>query len=519
MLYILPNTVVLQPQALIAICSTLFVSRLPAIPETVSASNIFNFALQCLSHPFVVAYFFDQVRESLQSGIRGILRHLLPVPNQPDGLSGGHIPTWPEAHMPGFGFDVHAERNYFGPQSLSEALRMAFPLASRLSHSITGYPRPLRPHLNPGNTYQVVQICELKYGDLWRENRRLPISEQRSDFHVRRQAVEQAFAMAGIDPVQDSVSINAWARDLNRRVGTTSTATPDPEDLFPTARPQISTWIDGDEADDDWGTARPRMNIPAPDPARITEEDLMNAVNNHTEQLVSSIVREGLINVYDTTAPAAQNEEAEPTEVLNSIEVTTLAEVVPVDPSPAAEVRTTTPSPGITRATTLGPLPPLPRPVRRPTEVDNDHDRDGFFPLPNRPIQARPWMEVFEDPEEPQTHRVTMLSNLPVEIVAIHGSALITSILMLPYDMYYHRMLARTFLQPGPLDLYRSRALDVVLAALPPVGTITGVRRIGMLVWNQAVMFGVQAGISAAICRAVQWVVLALGEEYGWGKV
>jgi hypothetical protein len=517
MLYILPNTVLLQPQALGAICSTLFVSRLPVIPASVSASNILNFALECLSHPFVVAYFFDQVRESLQSGIRGILRHLLPVPNQPDDLSGGHIPTWPEAYMPGFGFDVNAERNYFGPQNLSEALRMAFPLASRLSHSITGYPPPLRPHLNPGNTYQIVQICELKYGDLWRENRRLTISEQRSDFHVRRQAVEQAFAMAGIDPVQDSVSVNAWARDLNRRVGTTSTATPDPEDLFPTTRPQVATWVEGDEADDDWGTARPRMNIPAPDPIPVTVEDSTNTLN-HTEQPLST-AREGFIDASNTMVPAAQNEEAWPDEVISSIEVTTLAEVVPVDPSPAAEVRTTTPSPGITRATTLGPLPPLPRPVRRPTEVDNDHDRDGFFPLPNRPIQARPWMEVFEDPEEPQTHRVTMLSNLPVEIFAIHVSALITSILMLPYDMYYHRMLARTFLQPGPLDLYRSRALDVVLAALPAVDNISGVRRISMLVWNQAVMFGVQAGISAAICRAVQWVVLALGEEYGWGKV
>jgi hypothetical protein len=519
MLYILPNTLKLQPHTLFAIYNTLLVGRIPTLPESFSPSSIFRFAFQCLSHPFVVGYFFDQVRESLQSGIRGILRHLLPVPNEPDDLSGNHIPTWPQAYIPGFGFEVHAERKYSGPQNLSEAFRMAFPLASRLFHTITGYPPPLRPHLNPGNTDQMVQLCELKYGDLWRVNRRLTISARRSDFHVRRQAVEQAFAMAGIDPVQDSISINSWARDLNRRVGTTSTATPDPEDLLPTTTPEVATWVRAGEAEVDWGATRPRQNLPAvAEREPVTVEPFIFAATetDRPQQSVSDDA-EGFADMFNTIASATRNEEPEPNEVINSIEVTTLAEVVPVDFFPAAELGNATPSPGITRATTLEQA--LPRPVRRPTEIDSEHDRGDFFPLPNRPIQARPWTEVFEDPEDPQTHRVTMLSNLPMEIVALHGSALITSVLMLPYDMYYHRMLARAFLQSSLLDLYRSRALDVVLAALPPVGSITALSRIGMLVWNQAVVFGVQAGISATICRAVQWVILALSEEYGWGKV
>ena len=491
-----------------SVVTVLFVDESPKLPSSLDPKELAAFCFTCIVHPFVLAYLLDQLRESLQSGIHAILRHSVPTPNEPDITSGSHRITeaqlwhrdeeYLRACVPGFGADVDAKSRYYGPKSFSECLRMAFPGLSKAMHMITGYPPPVRPHLTPDTEEALKQLCDLRYGALWRENRQFTEAQRLPDSIVRRRAVEEALARTGIDPILDSISIDDWSsRWISDRFSEATTATPDPRDLFPAAR---------------------------------GIEDLLTSDPLFLE--MPSSMNELAVEGDNTPADAISGTTRQPEASINSLEAISspvlagTQEALPAMPLPPlpgsvsdAENPTLspTPTPGISRAHSLEHAPM--RRVRRPTETRIDTNSD-IFDFTSRPFESSSLLEdAVEEPDDPTHHRVTMLSNYPAEVFTLHASALLTSAIMLPFDMYYHRTLAGIFLGSPRITNPRGM-LKGLLPTHPWLGNNAKWYKGEFLVFkNLNLTFGLQAVISSLVWQGAKLFTLFMSSNYGWGKV
>ena len=78
-LHLIPSSLLLSPRTVLGLVSMFLVDEIPRLPETSTPKDLAIFAFSWLKHPFVFSYIFDQVRESVQSGIHAIIRSYLPV--------------------------------------------------------------------------------------------------------------------------------------------------------------------------------------------------------------------------------------------------------------------------------------------------------------------------------------------------------------------------------------------------------------------------------------------------------
>lgn len=456
-----------------------------------------------------MSYLLDRIRESLQSGLHAILRHHVPLPDEPDPLSDKyslsstfqHDDELLRASIPGFGWDVDAKRRYYGPKSFSESLRMAFPGLSTGLHAVIGWPPPVRPHLTPESEDALKKLCDLRYGVLWRENRQFTEAQRLPDLVVRRRAVEEALSRAGVDPVVDAISIDDWSsRWITDISNDDSTTTPDSQDLFPVAEVNQDIPTSMPPTDETGVPRASAMELPTSN-QRVAE--LLNAERN--SERVS-------IPVGISTAPFRPGLPVhfQPTMPLQTL-------LLPHDPEGQALPQP--PTPGIRRALSLDRAPL--RPVRPPTDIGVDTNSDTI-PFSNRPFDRAGLPEdAIEEPDDPVQHRVTLLSNYPAEIFALHASTLLTSMLMLPFDIFYQRTLARTFLSSSRVtNLAARRIVDDVWPSRPWIGFSGMGAGVGCIfAGNLALTFGVQALVSSLVWLGVKRSVLHHGQGFGWGKI
>ena len=456
-----------------------------------------------------MSYILDQIRESLQSGLHAIIRHHVPLPDEPDPLSDKyslgsafqHDDELLKASIPGFGWAVDAKRRYYGPKSLSESLRMAFPGFSIGLHAVIRWPPPVRPHITPESEEALKKLCDLRYGVLWRENRQFTEAQRLPDSLVRRRAVEEALSRAGVDPVVDAISIDDWSsRFITDISNDDSTTTPDPQDLFPIAAIDEDVPTSMPPNDEDGGPRASAMELPTSDQG-IAE--LMNT------EPISEPVSIPVGTSTELSLPGM------PTHFQSTVPLHTL--LLPHDPE--GQVLPPTPTPGITRALSLNQAPL--RPVRRPTDTGVDTSSD-IISFSNRPFErAGLPEEAIEEPDDPVQHRVTLLSNYPAEIFVLHASTLLTSMLMLPFDIFYQRTLARTFLSSFRVTNLAARCIvDDVLPSRPWMAFSGMGAGVGCIfAGNLALTFGMQALVSSLVWQGVKRSVLHFGQGFGWGKI
>ena len=515
-LHLLPTTWLLSFHTLSSVGAVIFIDQVPSLPKSPNVTDITAFCISCAVHPLVLSYLLDQFRESLQSGLQGIIRHSIPVPDEPDFISDKYEKSnchmYNEesfrASMPGFGWDVDAKRRYYGPKSFSESLRMAFAGVSKLTYAITGFPLPLKPHLTPETEVALKQLCDLRYGVLWRENRQFTEAQRLPDSIVRRRAVEEALSKFGVDPALDAISIDDWSsRWISDRSNDDSTTTPDPQDLFPAARGDEANFAS--EALINEGRSSPTVaaDTTSPDgPATQADTTSSNIALVVPEEPTSRTSDVG--EVLPTAADVVEHFQ-------QSIPLETL--LLPMD----AENHTqpSTPIPGISRAPSLDQA--LLRPVRRPTDIGPDTESE-LLPWLNRPFDSASLPEdVIEEPDDPIQHRVTWLSCYPAEVFTFQASTLLTSLLMLPLDMFYHRTLARAFLGSSRMTNPAARRMQ---ENVWPTNPWLGVGAMGLwggcvFVKNLALTFSVQAVASSLVWYGSKRFALSLGRGYGWGKI
>ncbi|KAL4819157.1 hypothetical protein BDW67DRAFT_155358 [Aspergillus spinulosporus] len=112
------------------------------------------------------------------------------------------------------------------------------------------------------------------------------------------------------------------------------------------------------------------------------------------------------------------------------------------------------------------------------------------------------------------SHRVTILSSLPVDSLASHLAAMITAALFAPLESFYLRSLARSYLA--------SKGAPVVLRSdVYPVGTWCGGRsRSDTLAYlgKLALMMGIQAAVNASVWGIISGTAIRIGRKWcGWG--
>ncbi len=500
-----------------SVTSILLIDQAPKPPKSLTLNEFAAFCVSCIAHPFVLSYIFDQFRESLQSGLYAIIRHRVPLPDEPDTISEKygfsshafqHDDDLLRASIPGFGWDVDAKRRYYGPKSFSESLRMAFPGISRLFHTFTSYPPPVRPHLTPANEEALKVLCNLRYGVLWRENRQFTEAQRLPDSVVRRRAVEEAFSRGGIDATVDAISIYDWSSSwLDRPEHDDSTATPDPQDLFSTTEVNENTLTSGPTFREAQSSRFEAAELPTS--TELIAEILDASTDSHSP--ITGDANDTAASVDSVAVPiATDTERFQPTMPMQTL-------LLPLNPG--GEELPPTPTPGINRALSLEQAPL--RPLRRATDIGADSTSD-VVSFSSRPFEIAGLQEdAIEEPDDPVQHRVTLLSNYPAEVFALHTSTMLTSLIMLPFDIYYHRTLARAFLGSSRIaNPAARRILNDVWPTSDWLGMNALELRGGYLFFrNIALTFGMQALVSSLVWQGMKRSVLFLGRGHGWGKI
>ncbi|KAL4985346.1 hypothetical protein BDW68DRAFT_179787 [Aspergillus falconensis] len=180
--------------------------------------------------------------------------------------------------------------------------------------------------------------------------------------------------------------------------------------------------------------------------------------------------------------------------------------------------------------TVSGPINNLPDVVEEPA-VDNAHNqpprRDDAAAAADADSEIIPHMadstarqsstaETAAATTSIPSHRVTILSSLPVDSLASHLAAMITAALFAPLESFYLRSLARSYLDS-------KRAPSVLRSDVYPLSTWGGGRsRSDTLAYlgKLALMMGIQAATNASVWGIISGTAIRIGRKWcGWGAL
>ncbi|KAL2413523.1 hypothetical protein ABEF95_003954 [Exophiala dermatitidis] len=509
------------------------------LPDTLSDSPWPYWSLYLLhiaSSPFVLCYIKDQIGRHVFKKVYQIVRHLLVKPDRPDRSSlpsaRRKMSTVSERAIA----TVSSDRRHPPPSSKFPTLLDIFgtfvPVIFWVwEKAFQSQRTPLTVELSPDIEEELTHRIILHYRNLLRQDLAVDVELRRPPRMLRVLAIQSAFSDYNLDPDR---AVDVLADELNFDIfSDVSTATPDPldptviEDAAAAAHGQtiLSNGVHTGSLEDSGATASQLQSaegFQVPHAESSAEEDGTEgfAAEDRAGGPVQGEVQAEL-SLQPTAAPetlpgpesleAGRNDlqgGSIPLPELSAPEL--LAAPASRAPSPAAS-----PVPGISRAVSLSNAPP--RPVRRPTDVDEDlrptRDDSLYHEDPSRKTRR----------DDEPLYRVTLLSNHPAETFALFAASIMESAVLLPFEMLFLRSLAHNFLAHPWADTQISRTL-------PPraeewslrswlVGrghsTTRGLRLFG----SCGMVIGIQAFISLAIWNVGTHVTLRLGRQFGWGKI
>lgn len=408
----------------------------------------------------MAAYVLEQVRESIEVGLYFLLQNALPRPSRADQLSiEGRVEELDNLSIiPRFGYTSIPSPYADSRLSFYDQLMVAFPMCFKVLGWLSFR---LSSEMDSCDRNDIIQASKIHYGALLRENQSRPVRDRRPDQELRRMAIAQAFSEAQIDPRGSHLNIHQWADDISA-ADDVSTATPDPEDLF----------LHNDAGLDDGATRT--------------------------------------LSPSATGAMSARNVFSPPAVPLDTLlEPTNLPEA---DRSSSSSPHT--PVPGLSRAVSLtqpfSQQGAAPRPVRRPTELDEDISaiasslRSAAVPPGGAPAPKQDHVD-----QALTTYRVTSLSTFPADTIAYYTSSFLTSIIMLPLDMYYTRRLATAFLESSIANRARLQSIVSDIGPLRPTSSTLSMRTLQLgekVVFTFCLEALVRILVSAADTRFCLWL-------------
>ncbi|KAL2427321.1 hypothetical protein ABEF95_011685 [Exophiala dermatitidis] len=505
------------------------------LPDTLPDSPLPCWSLYLLnvaSSPFVLCYIKDQIGRHVFKKAYQIIHHLLVKPDRPDRSSlpsaRRKMSTVSERAIATVSSDRRHQPPFSKFPSLLEIFGTFVPVIFWVwEKAFQSQRTPLTVELSPDIEEELTHRIIMHYRNLLRQDLAVDVELRRPPRMLRVLAIQSAFSDYNLDPDR---AVDVLADELNFDIfSDVSTATPDP----------LDTAVIEDAAAVHSQTALPNgAHTGLLEDSGATASQLQSAEGfqvTHAESSAEEERTESLAAGNRADRPPQGEVQGElspqPTAALEtllgpeSLEAgrhdlqggsIPLPELSAPEPLAAPASRASSPVPGISRAVSLPNEPP--RPVRRPTDVDEEDLR----PLRDDSLYQ-------EDPSRKPRHndeplyRVTLLSNHPAETFALFTASVMESAVLLPFEMLFLRSLAHNFLAHPWADTQISRTLPPLAEEWSPGswlggrghGTTRGIRLFG----SCGMVIGIQAFISLAIWDVGTHVTLRLGRQFGWGKI
>lgn len=328
----------------------------------------------------------------------------------------------------------------------------------------------------PSLENDIIQRVTVYYIGMQRENQTATRENRLSARTMRMMALQNALNDYHIDQDDADAGTDLSTDDVDSlSQSNASTSTPDPQDIDP-----------------ELTLNNTRLAVPPDEDA--TEEP----TGLHTEP--EAPIRSERANRSDS-ANIVEELDVVLNESRPAIPLQAMLDGAAESTTPDTWARASTPIPGISRASSLPHN--LPRPVRRPTDIE---ERLVYRPRPMRSSRQA----------EDGLYRVTKLSTHAAEFFARGSASLVKSMLMLPIDLLFLRALAKSVLTP-------EKNADGSLGIVFSVRNVWGVLDISsfksLKFWNAWFLgFGLEGLIGLAVWRTTTRVALELGSELcGWG--
>ncbi|EXJ96062.1 hypothetical protein A1O1_01188 [Capronia coronata CBS 617.96] len=505
--------------------------QLPKPWPEASLLSIASYAVKAASHPFVLAYILDQVAKHIFTRVYLVARQFMVKPDRPDRLSlqsaKDGLNISPDATIPDMGMDRQEDRGSWRIEGVTEIVRTLFPAVFWFWDKVLQTQRtPLTVELSPDIEEELMHRSIVHYRDLLRQDREVDVQFRRAPRTLRIMAIRSAFGDYNLDPDHAMVDIFELAEEMNFHVPSdASTATPEPLEPSPMMEDEAPLRSEDDPVNHAAaeGTSDPVEAVPEPShhtdvpgaPPSLTDNhdgSANGALESGTENAVQGEPSPRPAVPLETPrspVPSNAGSNPPPSDHVTGPDIAIPESEAASSPAPSSPVL------GISRAATLPNT--IPRPVRRPTDIDEDDRpiREDFF---YRRHESRKPRHV----DEPM-YRVTLLSNHPAETLAQIGASIVESTMLLPFEMLFLRSLARSFLMNRWADLQVSGP-PRPLADVWPLGSWFGVRsldgsqRLHFFV-NLSMTLGIQALMNIAVWSASAHFTLWRGSRYGWGKI
>ncbi|KIW83087.1 hypothetical protein Z517_02330 [Fonsecaea pedrosoi CBS 271.37] len=494
--------------------------------------------VKIISSPFVLAFIRDLLGNYLFKKVYVLVRQMVAKPDRPDRIS---LQSARNLNLETASIEleeaIFGESGGSSPRSMRDTIQAIIPASLWFWVRIIQTQRvPLAVELSPNIERELLGRSAMHYRALYRQNRELDL--RRAPRTLRVMAIRSAFHDFNLDPDHSMIDIFELADDVSFRASSpASTSTPDPQDgpLLTELETGLGTAHEaqdnaereielgeGQFGDDqivenandedllDWSdphqeTGDSPYPLPSSDSPAVDTEGLQPAVPLET------LLEPGL---PDTTN-SGERQTASPVPATPDA-----GSPIPPIPSSGSPLQRTpspiSPVPGISRAASLPHT--TPRPVRRPTVIEQDAPTMGDEMLQRRQSQSR-------DPgnTDESLYRVTILSNHPAEAFAHYTTSIIESIVLLPLDILFLRSLARGFLSHQSADQQRATTSSLLGDVWPPTSGMR-VRDLSMMqrwqFWgNWALTIGMQGLVNFVIWGIGARITMRLGERFGWGNI
>lgn len=140
----------------------------------------------------------------------------------------------------------------------------------------------------------------------------------------------------------------------------------------------------------------------------------------------------------------------------------------------------------------------------------------------NLPTDLAPWRSSNEQHSDINKQRVTVLSSYPADALAHHLAAVVSSIIFIPFESFFYRSLARSYLSSQLATVYGGRHLGPLSDIRALTGFAGGGCRRDMIAYMSklALIQWIQTGISGVILGVCSATAIGIGKRvFKWGNL
>lgn len=140
----------------------------------------------------------------------------------------------------------------------------------------------------------------------------------------------------------------------------------------------------------------------------------------------------------------------------------------------------------------------------------------------NLPTDLAPWTSSNQNHSDPSRQRVTVLSSYPADALAHHLASLISGIIFIPFESFFYRSLARSYLSSPLAAIYGGNSLIQQSDIRDLTGFAGGGGRRDMIAYMSklALVQWIQTGISGVILGVCSATAIGIGKRvFNWGNL